>query len=114
MAERADGSIVVDVDLDATFTLIGRYVPLEEPCTLVNISVGGACISSKTRHDVGDRFLLWVRLLPELEPSMMYCQILRIVTRKHEYYEYGCSFSRMTEIDQEKINQIIFAIQRKK
>lgn len=104
----------VDVDLDATFTLIGRYVPLEEPCTLVNISVGGACISSKTRHDVGDRFLLWVRLLPELEPSMMYCQILRIVTRKHEYYEYGCSFSQMTEIDQEKINQIIFAIQRKK
>ena len=104
----------VVVDLDATFTLIGRYVPLEEPCTLVNISVGGACISSKTRHDVGDRFLLWVRLLPELEPSMMYCQILRIVTRKHEYYEYGCSFSRMTEIDQEKINQIIFAIQRKK
>ena len=91
-----------------------RYVPLEEPCTLVNISVGGACISSKTRHDVGDRFLLWVRLLPELEPSMMYCQILRIVTRKHEYYEYGCSFSRMTEIDQEKINQTIFAIQRKK
>lgn len=103
----------VDVALDATFTLIGRYIPMEEPCTLVNISVGGACVSSKIRHEIGDKFLLFVKLLPDLEPSMMYCQILRIVTRKHDYFEYGCSFSRMTEIDQEKINQIIFAIQRK-
>lgn len=103
----------VDVALEATYTPIGQYAKAEEPCTLVNISVGGACVSSKVRHEVGDKFLLWVKLLPELEPSLMFCQILRIVTRKHEYFEYGCSFSRMTEIDQEKINQIIFAMQRK-
>ena len=99
--------------LNATITPVsGRRVSAEN-CKLVNISVGGACIYSQVRHNVGDKFIMRVRLMPELEPSLLMCQILHIVERKHSYLEYGCRFLELKESDEERIFRIIFDMQRR-
>lgn len=104
----------VSTNIDAGVTLMGSFSSKEEPCKVLNISVGGACVGSKLRHNVGDKFILSVRLLPELEPSMMFCQVLRILERKMDYFEYGCQFLRLTSSDEDRILQIIFDLQRKR
>lgn len=87
--------------------------PLEE-CRLLNISVGGACIGSQKRHNVGDKFLLQVSLLPEQEPLQANLQILRIIERLHDYFEYGCRFLDVDPAKEEYIQQTIYELQRKK
>ncbi|MCI9242393.1 MAG: PilZ domain-containing protein [Lawsonibacter sp.] len=104
----------VDTSIDAGVTPMGSFSSKEEPCKVLNISVGGACVGSKLRHNVGDKFILSVKLLPELEPSMMFCQVLRILERKVDYFEYGCQFLRLSSSDEDQILQIIFDIQRKR
>ena len=42
----------------------------------------------------------------------MYCQVLRIIKKDGDEYEYGCQFLEVTEEDQEKIIQNIFEAQR--
>lgn len=86
----------------------------EETCKLINISVGGACIGSRVRRNVGDKYLMRVKLLPEAEQSELRCQILRIIERRHDYFEYGCKFLNLREADENHILQIIFDMQRKK
>lgn len=44
----------------------------------------------------------------------MLCQVLRIVEKEEEEFEYGCQFLEMIEEDQKAITQNIFAAQRKK
>ena len=43
----------------------------------------------------------------------MYCHILRVISQENSKYEYGCQFLELNEMDQEKITQNIFAVQRK-
>ncbi len=104
----------VDTSIDAGITPMGSFSVEEETCKLLNISVGGACVGTKQRYNVGDKFILRVKLLPDLEPSLMFCQILRIIERKHDYFEYGCRFLRLSTSDEERILQIIFDLQRKR
>lgn len=99
--------------INATMTPLDKWGGSSEGCKLVNISVGGVCVSAQTRHNVGNRFILRVRLMPELEPSLLMCQILRINERRHGYFEYGCCFLNLKESDQEQIFRIIFDMQRK-
>ena len=86
-------------------------VPLEE-CRLLNISVGGACISTGIRHNIGDKFLLWSKLTPDSEVIQVSCQIVRINERKYGSLEYGCRFLDLSEAEEERILQIIFNMQR--
>lgn len=102
----------MDVTMDASVTPVGRPGAEEEPCKLVNISVGGVRIASPNQHQMGDRLLLSVDLTPGKAPSTMLCQILRIIGQDRDY-EYGCRFIELTEADQDRIMQIIFALQRK-
>lgn len=104
----------VDTNIDAGMTPMGSFSAEEEPCKLLNISVGGVCVGTKLRHNVGDKFILGVKLLPGMESSLMFCQILRIIERRHDYFEYGCRFLRLGAADEERILQIIFDLQRKK
>ncbi|MCI9156208.1 MAG: PilZ domain-containing protein [Lawsonibacter sp.] len=104
----------VDTNIDAGVTPMGSFSSKEEPCKVLNISVGGIFVSSKLRHNVGDKFILQVKLLPELEPSLMFCQVLRILERRADYFEYGCQFLRLNSADEERILQIIFDLQRKR
>ena len=86
----------------------------ERPCKLLNISVGGASISSESRYHMGDKFLLKVRLLEDKPVSAIYGQVVRIAEKDGGRFEYGCQFLELTDDDQEKITQSIFAIQRQK
>ena len=86
----------------------------ERPCKLLNISVGGASISSEHRYHEGDKFLLKVKLLEDRPESAMYSKVVRVIEKDGGAYEYGCRFLELTEADQEQITRNIFAAQRKK
>ena len=103
----------MDVNMDAGFTPVGRIGAGEEPCKLLNISVGGVRNASASTHDSGDKLLLSVKLDPEKGPSTMLCQILRIIELEAGY-EYGCRFIELNGADEDRIMQIIFDLQRKK
>lgn len=101
----------LNVNLDAvTVTFIGADAG-EKPCRLLNISIGGAFIFSEYRYYKGDKFLLRVQLLEDRPESALFCEVLRIIEKKGEGYEYGCQFLELTEEDQQKIAQNIFTIQ---
>ena len=103
----------LDMNVDATATIFTGSRAGERPCKLVNISVGGACIASEFPYQEDDKFLLTVRLLEDRDTSVMLCQVLRIIDRGEDRCEYGCRFLELTETDQGKITQNIFAAQRK-
>ena len=98
----------LETNLDATATMFSGLELGERPCKLLNISIGGARITSERKYHEGDKFLLKVKLLADRPESAMFSHTL-------EYdgsFEYGCSFLELTEEDQEKITQNIFAVQR--
>ena len=104
----------LDTNLNATATMFSGLSMGEKPCKLLNISIGGACISSEYRYHDGDKFLLKVRLLDERPESAMFTQIVRVIEKGDAGFEYGCRFLELTDADQEKITQNIFAVQRQK
>lgn len=101
-------------NLDATATMFSGLAMGEKPCKLLNISVGGASVSSEYRYHKGDKFLLKVRLLEDRPESAMFSQIVRVVEKDEGKFEYGCRFLELTEVDQEQITRNIFAVQRQK
>lgn len=101
-------------NLDATATMFSGLAMGEKPCKLLNISVGGASVSSEYRYHKGDKFLLKVRLLEDRPESVMFSQIVRVVEKDEGKFEYGCRFLELTEANQEQITQNIFAAQRQK
>lgn len=102
----------MDVAMDAGLTPVGRPGAEEEPCKLVDLSVGGVRIASTNRHQIGERLLISVELTPGKAPSTILCQILRVVGQEQDY-EYGCRFIELNDADEDRIVQIIFALQRK-
>ena len=102
----------LDTNLDATAAMFSGLNMGEKPCKLLNISVGGGCISSEYRYHAGDKFLLKVKLMEDRPESVMFCQVLRVIEKGDRKFEYGCQFLELTAEDQEKIIQNIFAVQR--
>ena len=103
----------LETNIDATVNKLSGRNSGEKPCKLLNISIGGARLSSAYEYWEGDKLLLTVKLMEDREPSIMYCQILRAISQENSKYEYGCQFLELNEMDQEKITQNIFAVQRK-
>ncbi|MCI8285904.1 MAG: PilZ domain-containing protein [Firmicutes bacterium] len=104
----------LETNLDATATMFSGLAMGEKPCKLLNISVGGACVSSGYRYHEEDKFLLKVRLLEDRPESVMFTQVIRVVEKDEGSFEYGCRFLELTEADQDQITQNIFAAQCKK
>lgn len=104
----------LSTDLEATATMFSGLEMGEKPCRLLNISVGGASISSERKYHQGDKFLLKVKLLEDRPTSAIFGQVVRVIEKDNDKYEYGCQFLELTEADQEKITQNIFAAQRQK
>lgn len=100
------------INLTGKLVIMGKQDAAAEECRLLNISVGGVCIGSGLRHNIGDKFLLWVKLTPNSDPLQMVCQILRIIERRYGSFEYGCRFLGLSEADEERILQVIFDMQR--
>lgn len=102
----------LSTNLSATATMFSGLAMGEKPCKLLNISVGGACISSESTYHEGDKFLLKVKLIEDRPESAMFCQVLRVIAQTSGPTQYGCKFLELVEEDQEKIMQNIFAAQR--
>lgn len=104
----------LETNLPASITVFGSgFGGGERECRLLNISVGGARISMDSLLHAGDRFLLKVKLLEDRDTSVMYCEVLRVIEGKDGTFEYGSRFLELTEADQDKISQSIFAAQLK-
>lgn len=103
----------LETNQDASVTKFSGRNAGEFPCRLLNISVGGARIASEQQYWEGDKLLLTVKLLEDRDPSIMYCQVLRVIEKEEGPREYGCQFLEMNEADQDKITENIFAAQRK-
>ena len=101
----------LNTDLDATLTAFNGIQSEEKTCKLLNISVGGALIGSEDKFRKGNKFMLRVKLLEDRPPSVMLCQVLRVVEKEESQFEYGCQFLGMTEDEQKKITQNIFEAQ---
>lgn len=104
----------LETNLNATATTFSGLSIGEKPCRLLNISVGGARISSEHRYHDGDKFLLKVRLLEDRPESAIYAQVVRVIEKDNAGFEYGCQFLELTEADQEQITRNIFTVQRQK
>lgn len=103
----------LDTDQEASVTKFGGRNAGVHACRLLNISVGGACISSDQQFWEGDKLLLTIKLLEDRDPSIMYCQVLRIIEKEDAPTQYGCQFLELNEADQDKITESIFTAQRK-
>lgn len=103
----------LDTDLPASVTKFSGRGAGDFPCRLLNISVGGACIASEQRYWEGDKLLLTVKLLEDRDSSIMYCQVLRVIEKEGEPFQYGCRFLELNDADQDKITENIFAAQLK-
>jgi len=103
----------LNTDLPASVTKFSGRNAGERPCTMLNISVGGARIFSDCQYWEDDKLLLTVKLLEDRDPSVMFCKVLRVIEKKEEGYEYGLQFLEMNEADQDKITENIFTAQRK-
>lgn len=102
----------LDTDLPASITIFGSgFGAGEQECRLLNISVGGACIGMDSQLHTGDKFLLKVKLLEDRDTSVMYCEVLRVIEAQDGKFKYGSRFLELTEADQDKISQNIFAAQ---
>lgn len=106
-------NVRVDTDAEGTVRLIGRPGGQEEPCRLVNISQGGVCVGMETCHEVGDKFILRVKPYPEADTLTLHCQFLRILERRHGYYEYGCKFVDLKPADEKHILRCVLELQRR-
>lgn len=104
----------VDTDIDALARPVSNVVAEGGPCKLLNISVGGACISSKSQYREKERLLLNVKLMEERDVSLLLCEVLRITKKENAVFEYGCRFLEMGEADAQKVAQVIFDLQREK
>ncbi|MCX4370520.1 MAG: PilZ domain-containing protein [Dysosmobacter sp.] len=103
----------LDTDIPASVTKFSGRNAGEHPCRLLNISVGGARISSEQQYWEEDKLLLTVKLLEDRDPSIMYCKVLRVIEKEDAPCEYGCQFLELNEADQDKITENIFTAQRK-
>lgn len=97
---------------DATATMYSGLEIGEKPCKLMNISIGGASIRSRSKYYEGDKFLLKVRLMDEGPEAVIFSQVVRVIEKEYDEYEYGCQFLELTDEDQEKITKNIFDAQR--
>lgn len=105
-----------NTDLDARVMPSGHYrglTPELVECKVLDISAGGARVLSRNVYMEGDRFQLQVELLPEEKPFSVTCKVLRVTPRKGYKYEYGCKFEGLSEQEEQRLLQAVFAIQRK-
>ena len=119
----AENIVVVSVENSRAFfrletRLEAVIIPLdegkEEKCRLLNISVGGVRIQTDTPYLAGDQFRLRVQLLADRDPSVILCEVMRVIKKENAPLEYGCRFLDLKEADEDRITENIFAAQRKR
>lgn len=102
----------LETDVAASINKFSGRNTGEASCRMLNISVGGARLVSSQQYWEGDKFLLTVKLLEDREPSIIYCQVVRVFEKEDGSREYGCKFLELNEADQDRITENIFTAQR--
>ena len=99
-------------DIDGMIAAPKGDASQERPCRLLNISAGGASISSTYPYQKGNRFLLKVKLPEKATETVLYCQVLRVAEKSESIFEYGCRFLELAKADQDQIARLISDIGR--
>ena len=103
-------NVRVEIDIPGSFTVEGRSGVPEESCQLRNMGMGGACLISQARRDVGDKLHLRMGRLLELDNTPLPCQILRIEARKAGSFVYGCRFLDVDETTERRLFRTMYAL----
>lgn len=88
------------------------------PCTVLDISAGGARVLTSKLFQLGVTFQLEAPLIPGEEPIIVKCKVLRTMVRSQsgspvKKFEYGCQFEELTPRMQERLTQSVFTLQRR-
>lgn len=81
-----------------------------EECTLVDISIGGACIQSEYVHDEDEVLRIRVKL-DDYTPLSFVGQIVRCMEYAPGQFRYGLLFAQLTEEETTSLNRILFNLQ---
>ena len=103
-------NIRVNTNMEGDFTLADRPSVPAEHCQIKNMGMGGVCIGTQARRDVGDSLLLQIDQLLELRDVPLHCQVLRIDDRKGGYFEYGCRFVDLDEETERRLFRAMYAL----
>lgn len=103
-------NVRVEIDIPGSFTVEGRPGVPEESCQIRNMGMGGACLSSQARRDVGDKLCLRIERLLELDNTPLSCQIVRIEERKSGSFVYGCRFADVDEEMERRLFRAMYAL----
>lgn len=84
---------------------------LPQPCELLNISPGGACIVAEQIYQVEQPLRLQVELVKEPRRTAAYdCKVVRATPRSGSHFEYGLLFTNMDEDSRSRLMQDIQTI----
>lgn len=75
-----------------------------QECKLLNISTGGACISSPFAYSMGDTLRLRVELIKNAGHTSYHCLVVRVTEKPGGIYEYGLLFEQLNKT---KLNELL-------
>lgn len=104
----------LNMDTDAVLTLPDEPDAAGKICKVLNVSMGGVCIFSEDEYWPESRFRLRFKLLEGGHEFDLPCEVLRIIEKDGKGYEYGCRFLEISEAEQQRIIQSMYAIQSKR
>ena len=81
-----------------------------EECTLVDISVGGCCISSEYLHGEGEVLRLRIKL-EDYAPMDFVGEIIRVTEHRRNDIRCGILFAQLTEEEHETLTKMLFNLQ---
>ena len=81
-----------------------------EPCTLVDISTGGACVESEYLHAEDEVLHLKVKLL-DYAPMDFLGEIIRVVEYEPGRFRYGFLFAQLTDNEMTDLTRTLYNIQ---
>lgn len=94
--------------------LDGTELGQPQPCQMLNISMGGACIVSEYTYQAEQTLCLQVELSREREHTERYpCRMVRATPRGGGWYEYGLLFMEMDVGGRDSLERYIQSSQEK-
>lgn len=83
-----------------------------QPCSLLNLSTGGACIVSEQRYEAGKQLRLQIG--PDKTGMGVFypCKVVRAVPHRGSLFEYGLLFASLDRAQRGHLEQVLQEIQR--
>ncbi len=94
------------------YVMDDTWLDKPQQCQLLNISTGGACISSTFRYELGQTLRLEVELLKSSGGTACRCQVVRMTKHKNDLFEYGLLFARLNRRTMNELKRDIAALQQ--